>query len=255
MSVVVGVVSMKGGVGKTSVTANLATAMSSKLGPGRVSVVDLDPQNGLHWHFGLEDPEAEGICMKSVQGTNWNDATFETAHAVVCLPYGKSSEPDREAFESLLAKNPKWVGDQIKQTRLDPEGVVLIDTPPGSSVYLKQVFACADLILIVLLADAGSYATIPAMENWLDEMSVLHPHLRSVYMLNQVDRSEAFNRDVDDLLQQQLGTRLVPISIHSDEAVGEALAFQQPVLAYDPHGQASHDFARLATWVIAALNQ
>lgn len=252
---VVSVVSMKGGVGKTSVTANLATALSAKLGPNRVSVIDLDPQNALHWHFGWEDHEADGICRKSLQGVNWNKVAVGTKFDVACLPYGNASEPEREAFETLLSEQPLWIGEQIRKSGLDNDKVVLIDTPPGSSVYLKQVFACADLVLIVLLADAGSYATIPAMETWLDEMSALYPNFQSAYVLNQVDRGDAFNRDVADLLQQSLGSRLAPIGVHGDVAVSEALAFQQPVLAYDPYGQASHDFARLAAWMIATLNR
>lgn len=252
---VVGVVSMKGGVGKTSVTANLATALSTKLGPNRVSVVDLDPQNALHWHFGLEDAEADGVCRKSLQGVTWNQIASDSKFDVLCLPFGNASESEREAFETLLSEQPHWIGDQIRKTGLDTDKVVLIDTPPGSSVYLKQVFACADLVLIVLLADAGSYATIPAMETWLDEMSNIYPHTQSAYVLNQVDRGDPFNRDVADVLQEHLGTRLAPIGIHGDEAVSEALAFQQPVLAFDPYGQASHDFARLAAWMIATLNR
>ncbi|MFZ4482176.1 MAG: cellulose synthase operon protein YhjQ/BcsQ, partial [Rhodoferax sp.] len=162
---------------------------------------------------------------------------------------------DREAFEALLSAKPDWIGEHIRQAGLDEDRVVLIDTPPGSTVYLKQVFACADLVLIVLLADAGSYATIPAMESWLDEMSSVYPHVRSIYVLNQVDRSDSFSRDVADLLQRHLGERLAPIGIHSDEAVSEALAFQQPVLTYDPYGQASHDLAQLAAWMITTLNR
>lgn len=45
---IVGIVSMKGGVGKTSITANLAAAMRTRLGPDRVAVLDLDPQDALH---------------------------------------------------------------------------------------------------------------------------------------------------------------------------------------------------------------
>ena len=252
---VVGVVSMKGGVGKTSLTANLAAALSTKLGSGRVSVVDLDPQNALHWHFGIEDPETNGVCQQSLRGDDWRGVALTSAFDVDCLPYGAASEVDREAFEALLSAKPNWLGEHIRQAGLDEDRVVLIDTPPGSTVYLKQVFACADLVLIVLLADAGSYATIPAMESWLDEMSSVYPHLRSIYVLNQVDRSDSFNRDVADLLQRHLGERLAPIGIHSDEAVSEALAFQQPVLAYDPYGQASHDLAQLAAWMITTLNR
>ena len=252
---VIGVVSMKGGVGKTSTTANLAAAMATRLGPERVCVVDLDPQNALHWHFGLQTSQTSGVCAQSLQGDNWHNATLTSAFDVSCLPYGVVDEPDRETFEALLRDEPDWLGAQLQHAGLGHDAVVLIDTPPGPSVYLKQVFACADLVLIVLLSDAGSYATIPAMESWLDDMSALRPQLGSVYVLNQVDRTEPLNRDVTELLQQHLGARLAPIRIHRDEAVGEALAFQQPVLVYDPHGQASHDLARLAAWVIDTLNR
>lgn len=251
----IGVVSMKGGVGKTSTTANLATALASVLGPRRVSVLDLDPQDGLHWHFGLDNDHTAGVCEQSLRGADWSSLAFASDYGVACLPYGVVSEPQRKAFETLLAKDVHWIGRQLKRAGLGRDAVVLIDTPPGPSVYLKQVFACADLIVVVVLADAGSYVTIPAMESWLDEMALQYPHLRSAYVLNQVDRSEALNRDVADTLRQHLGSRLAPIGVHADEAVGEALAFQQPVLAYDPHGQASHDLAKLASWVIDLLNQ
>ncbi len=252
---VIGVVSMKGGVGKTSITANLATAMATKLGAGRVSVIDLDPQNALHLHFGLESTQNNGVCEQSLRDANWREAAPMTEFNVACLPYGVVSEPDRQAFECVLAANPNWVGEQLRRAQLDDDAVVLIDTPPGPSIYLKQVFACADLVLVILLSDAGSYATIPAMESWIQDMSSQRPQLANAYVLNQIDRSEALNRDMAEMLRQHLGERLSPIGIHSDEAVSEALAFQQPVLVYDPHGQASHDLARLATWAIDTLNR
>lgn len=251
---VVAVVSMKGGVGKTSVTANLAAAMAARLGAGRVSVIDLDPQDALHWHLGIAQTSEQGVCLHSVQGLDWRAGLAFSEFDVACLPYGAVTEAQRENFESLLLDEPSWIGDCIAQAGLDDDALVLIDTPPGPSVYLKQAFACADLVLIVVLADAGSYATIPAMETWISEISTSQALPRCVYVLNQLDRSEALNRDVADTLQAHLGARLVQVRVHRDEAVGEALAFQQPVLVYDPHGQASHDLARLAGWVIDALS-
>ncbi|NEX60031.1 cellulose biosynthesis protein BcsQ [Noviherbaspirillum galbum] len=252
---VIGIVSMKGGVGKTSITANLASALASRLGHGRVSVVDLDPQNALHWHFGIEEGTRDGVCEATVRGADWRGVACESDYDVTCLPYGAGAEEDRLAFEAHLARRATYVGDQIRRAGLDDNAVVLIDTPPGPSVYLKQVFACADILLIVLLADAGSYATIPAMEAWLEEMDEFRRGMPSVYVLNQVDTSEPLSRDVTNLLRQHLGKRLAQVSVHADEAVGEALAFQQPVMAYDPHGQASHDVARLANWLVDILNR
>jgi len=252
---IVGVVSMKGGVGKTSTSANLAAAMVAKLGSDRVSVVDLDPQNALHWHFGLAEDESGGACKQSLAGADWRDALLDSPSHVACLPYGNVSEIEREAYESLLAQQPNWVGEQLTRAGLNEDAIVIVDSPPGPSVYLKQVFACADVILVVLLADAGSYATIPAMETWLAETEGANTACKVFYLLNQVDRSEALNRDTAAFLRQQLKGRICPIEIHADEAVGEALAFQQPVLDYEPHGQASVDLARLATWVIDTINQ
>lgn len=252
---VIGVVSMKGGVGKTSVTANLASAMAAALGPSRVSVIDLDPQNALHWHFGLNGGTSSGVCMQSLASAPWIDALVLSEFDVACLPYGEVDETQREAFESLLAMESSWVGDQIERAGLGNDAVVLIDTPPGPSVYMRQALACADLILVIQLPDAGSYATLPAMEACLFSQPHATRPTRCAYVLNQVDRTDPLNRDVADLMSQQFAERLAPIRIHRDEAVSEALAFQQPVLVYAPHGQASHDLVSLAEWVIDTLNR
>ena len=258
---IIGIVSMKGGVGKTTVTANLATALAQKLGSGRVCVLDLDPQDALHWHLSLADSPPNGVCANALPSTSsdiqndWRSLAKDSAAGVFCLPFGEATNKQRCSFEMLLSDHPNWIGQQISAADLDNDAVVLIDTPPGPSVYLKQVFACADLVLVVLLADAGSYATVPAMEAWLSEMLAMYPTVTTRYVLNQVDRSLPMNRDIADALSHHLGHRLCAIGIHQDDTVGEALAFQQPVLIYDPHGQPSQDFDRLAISVIDTLNQ
>lgn len=249
MSVVV-VVSMKGGVGKTSVTANLAVAMAAELGEGFVSTVDLDPQNALHLHLGLDALERQSVCRQSLRRRNWRDVLVGSDYGVNCIPYGVVSEAEREAFENILASEPDWLGRQLAQSGLGEDDVVLIDLPPGPSVYLNQAFACADLVLIVLLPDAGSYSTIVAMESWIEQMRFQRPDLETVYLLNQMDEAVRLNRDMGEVLRQRLGKRLLPVGIHRDEAVSEALAFLQPVLVYDPRSQATQDFQRLASCLL-----
>lgn len=250
---VIGIVSMKGGVGKTSITANLATAMAKVLGPERVTVVDLDPQNALKLHLGLEVDETPGLCTLAQDG-DWEAITQTSEYGVRCLPYGEATEPERIALEEQLHADNRWLGERIQVSGLDEDAIVLIDTPPGPSAYLRQVFACADLVVIVLLADAASYASVAAMESWIADMQAQYPQVPSLYLLNQIDRTDLLNKDVADVLRQRLAGHMVPIGIHMDESVREALAFQQPVMAYAPHGQASHDLARLAEFLIDALS-
>lgn len=252
---VIAVVSMKGGVGKTTVTANLAAALAKKLGDGRVSVVELDPQNAMHIHLNSGDGTNKSICAQSLMHQDWREVAQVSTFGVTVIPYGEASEHQRIAFEALLLENPDFIYKEIQRAGLDDDAVVLIDTPPGPSPYLKQAYLCADLVLVVMLADAGSYATIPAMEAWIDEMHPINPRAKSFYLVNQIDRSDMLNRDVWDVLLQRLTGKVIPFGIHRDESVRDALAFQQPVMEYDAYGQASNDLARLADFLIDGLSQ
>ena len=56
---IIGVVSMKGGVGKTSVTANLAAAMAATLGPAQLAVFDDRLVVLVGHHDRLGEPDGE----------------------------------------------------------------------------------------------------------------------------------------------------------------------------------------------------
>lgn len=252
---VIGVISMKGGVGKTTLAANLAAAIGSKIGAQRALAIDLDPQNALCFHLGAADGEREGLCTVALENRSFRGALRKGNAGAQCLPYGEVDEDERDAFEQKLLNEPHWLAERLAGKSLRRDAVVVLDTPPGPSVYLKQVFDCADIIVMVLLCDAASYATLPAMETWLQDVAGDHPHVHCYYLLNQLDRSDVLNRDVANLLYQKLEQRLTPVHIHRDETVREALAFQEPVLNYNPHGQASHDLARLADWLIDELSR
>lgn len=244
--IAIAVVSMKGGVGKTSATANIAASLARVLGEGQVGVIDLDPQNSLHLHFGQSAQTPGGLAVSSVSGSGWERDVYRSEYGVDCVPYGEVSEPDREAFEQLLETQPGYVGQQLQAAGFAHKRVVLIDTPPGPSVYLRQASQCADVALVVLLADGGSYATIPAMEAWLGEMSDPRPGLKSLYLFNQVDGMNTLGQDVIEVVRLHLAGRVLRSVIHADEAVAEALAFQKPVASYAPHSQASHDMEQVA---------
>jgi cellulose synthase operon protein YhjQ len=247
---------MKGGVGKTTIAVNLATSLAQRLGKGRVSMIDFDPQNAAHWHFGSLDASSPGLCQLALKGQlEGNTVATNQDLGLDCYPFGRASEPERIAFETALGSQADWL-KQFTQAMGGPtDSIVIVDTPPGPSVYLNQAVAAADLVIVVLLADAASYATVPSMESLFDEMLPVNQNLKSVYVLNQSDPTDLLNTDIATTLRNHLGARVAPVLISADEAVKEALAVQQSVLVYDPHGQASQDVASLARWALRELSK
>ncbi len=245
--VVISVVSAKGGVGKTTLSACLAMGLA----PGRdVLAVDLDPQNALRLHLGVNASEIDGAGRATLEERNWQSAIYRGGKGrPSVLPYGNINETDRDALEAHLSNHPDWLSTGLQGLGLGPQSVVVIDTPPGPSLYQQQALRAANFTLVVVHADAASYATIPAMETILDRYCVGREGFAgSAYLLNSVSAASALSRDVVRVVRSGLGERVVPVVIHQDEAVREALAFDQPVLHYAPHGEASRDIQQVVRW-------
>lgn len=245
---VIAVISAKGGVGKTTVCANLAVALSD-LGQA-VMAVDLDPQNALRLHLGVMPEEHVGMAAVEGRYDDLRPACLELPSRVVMLPYGDVSEPEREAFEARLAAEPDWLLNELKKLQLAEDAIVIIDTPPGPSVYLRQALSAANLALVVTLADAASFATIPLIESLVATYAASRPDfVGHAYAINQVNRTRQLAKDVILTMQGMLGERVVAM-LHQDTSVGEALAYHKTVVEYDPHCQATADFMHTARWVV-----
>ena len=137
---------------------------------------------------------------------------------------------------------------------MSEDTIILVDTPPGPSVYLQQALSIADIVIVVLLTDAGSYAVLPATESLLKHYGAFRQgFLGSYYVLNQLDASRTLSRDVMEVVRHDLGPRFMPYPIHRDEAVSESLAYQKTVIDYDRYAQASQDFEQFAKWLVGRL--
>ena len=245
---VIAVISPKGGVGKTTVAVNLACTLAMS---GRaVRLVDLDPQNAMRLHLGADPSDMNGLVHQTLQQTSWYGAEYDSAYGVSFVPYGKATEVERITFESYLAKTPDWLRDNLAALEHDPDSLTIIDTPPGPSVYVQQVLSIANFVLVVMIPDAGSYATLNSIEGLLDYYCAHRSDFYgSFYVLNQFDAEHPLNRDIQSVMQSVLGERLSPYPIHRDESLSEALAFQQPVRPYAPYSQAVEDLNLLADWL------
>ena len=143
------IASAKGGVGKTTVTENLAMALARQTGR-TVLAVDLDPQNALALHLGLGPQELRGLSRASLSGQNWRDACFERQPGLYLLPFGAVTEHDLAALEAQIAAHPRWLLDHLQALQLPDDALVLLDTPPGPSAYGRRALGIASKAVPVM---------------------------------------------------------------------------------------------------------
>lgn len=242
---VIAFISGKGGVGKSSLTANVAAGLA--LRKKSVLVVDLDPQNMQRIHLGLDPHEVAGLSREGLHP----DGVFESPFNVHFMPYGSVPDATRTEFEGYLRDHPQWLRDSIASLDEDAYNFVLIDTPPGGSVYLHQALQAANRAVIVVLPDAASLSTMPRTLRLVEEITQARPDFEGCHLvINQMPHGSKLAHQVQRTMQLTYPELLTPVTIPRDTAVQQALAYERPVLQYELNCPASLALQSLADWLI-----
>jgi cellulose synthase operon protein YhjQ len=244
---VIAFVSGKGGVGKTTLTTNAAVALAQR--KKRVLLIDLDPQNALRLHLGMDPDDIAGLAREGIVLTSLFDSPFD----VKFVPFGRVIDSDLGLFETELRLNPSWLHFALHSLPPKSFDFILLDTPPGPSVFLHQALNTAHQALLITLADAASYASIPKMMSLIKEYTATRSDFSGAHILiNQMPTDGTLGHQVRTALYAQYAANMAPVAIHKDALVSQALAFERPVLQYEPGCKASLDIQYVADWLVAS---
>ncbi len=230
MGKIIGIVSLKGGVGKTSVVASLGDAMAhfgkkSLLVDGNLSA----PNLGLH--FNIVEPEI-------------------TLHHVLARKAGpKDAIHNLERFDVMPASifnkldvSPLKLGDKIGYLRKFYDAVI-IDSSPALNDETLGVMLASDEILVVTTPDHPTLSnTIKAVK-----LAVSRGTPISGIILNKVhDKDfEVSVKEVEDTLDLPV-MAVIPYDINVLKALSEFKSFP----SYRPWSRASEEYKRLAATLI-----
>jgi cellulose synthase operon protein YhjQ len=237
--------SPKGGVGKTTLAANVANELSR--GGARVIALDLDPQNALRLHFGVSLHDSAGYTHLLAQQPDWRDCVHEAAAGVALLPYGSSTMSDALALGIAVAETPALLQRAVDDILASRDVCLVVDTPPGPSSLLAALVPRTDLLITVFLVDATSVSLIPAVERGTSYAAgVPDPSGPTMgFIFNQFDPRTRLGGVIADAATQHLGDKLLGM-VYRDEYVAEAVAAQRLVADYAPASKANHDIAAIS---------
>jgi len=234
---VLAIFSVAGGVGKTSLTANLGRALSSY---GECPLLTETSIHGvLPFYFGAQSPRT-GV-LRTFASNSPQEAPVQML----------SLDGDRHMAEG---DQSNWLYEDLRQSSREARRIV-IDVSGGMLGPIRQVLRLNPVVVVPVLPDVSSVAALQAVDElFRNQPDATGRRVEPRFLLNQFDASLPLHRDVRDMLLQKYGERLLPFVIHRSPAVSEALAEGLTVLDYAPASEVASDILHFAGWVRSLAN-
>lgn len=257
MAQVITLTNHKGGVGKTTSTANLGAALARR--GERVLLIDADPQANLGEAFGLDDDTEPGIRLEDVlDRASWDEAPpvwttrTDPDGQQVPLAGGIDMLPCTEALADVAADLSVQPGtemrlrDAVNQLRAAYDWI-LIDTPPGLGPLSSMAMLAADAVIVPARpADFDIGGAVKVADLLEDEIRQWNPSVRLVGVLvSQVDRRWNLAHDTRVTLRDadiDMLDTMVPFAVR----VGSAPRYRAPTVVLEPQSRVARAYAKLA---------
>ncbi len=152
----VAVVSQKGGVGKTTVTLNLAFALARR--GTKTCVVDLDPQGAIGLSLTRKVAQRDGVAEWLHGRRRIRDIRIPTRlEKLSLIPVGRIPPLETQTFQSHLEDGR---ATQALLRELEGDDVVLLDTPSGFVGATMGALRAAHHILVPVQAEPIAARTL-----------------------------------------------------------------------------------------------
>jgi cellulose biosynthesis protein BcsQ len=221
-SPVLAVYSIAGGVGKTTLCANLGKTLCS-LGE-RLLLVDASGRALLPFYFGASDLRP-GPRKFVAPGAN-------------------------QFIQVIVADKvtPRWLEGEVKPLMLASQRTIF-DLGPACEDLLPTILGMCTVVLIPLLPDLNSLITVSRIESALKAQSVGSKTPAVFYLFNRFDELSSNDQRAWAFVAQHCGQRLLPITHHDSAEMAEAIGSGSSGADLTPGSDLSHDYLELAFWI------
>lgn len=259
---VIGIGNYKGGVGKTTTTLNLATAL--QLQGYRVMVIDMDRQANLSsctdW-----DPDLELQHHPTIYNVLCEDAPIPVYRSQSGLYYCPSTAIMNKVDQQLpTMRNPAMKLTRALQKAPDDhtgEGLtdwmtdfdyILIDSPVGPQVLIDNILIAVNAVLIPINLEGFA---LNGLQNYLAYIQEIkeseNEELTNLgFLVSRRKANIKGQRDAEEQLRARYAKQVLPVSISEREAVAKSQREFTSVYSVTNAGTSREEFTMLANEII-----
>jgi chromosome partitioning protein len=242
----IAIVNQKGGCGKTTVSINLASALSEA--GQRILLVDMDPQS--HCAVGLAVPEEQIeqsiydvlISTSRNEPIKMTEILWQISDRLELAP----ASIDLSAFEQQMAGINERE-DCLKEALVDMKDnydYAIIDCPPAVGLLTFNALRAATEVVVPV--ETGYFA-LHGLSKQLETLSIL---CNVRVLASMYDIRTKMAREILADLRSRFGEKMFDTIICFNTKIKEASSFGQPISEYDSASKGRRDFSALAEEIL-----
>jgi len=258
---VLAVFNMKGGVGKSTFSANLAWRMAEK--GFRILGLDSDPQGHMTTSLGQE-PSAFRKTFQDILVPNHQKQTAAVPEVRCEITPNLHLIPANLSMCSLnllLFQQPEREY-RLRRTmedirKLGVYDVVVIDSPPSYDLTSLNILLACDLLLAPVKLDGNSFYGLEYLFDSIQDIRRTYRYTipRVAITANHYNATYSVSRQILDGLKEHYLPHLTSTVVRQDVSFDKANALRQPIFVAAPSSRGSKDLDSLTAEVIGMLTQ
>lgn len=253
---IISISNVKGGVGKTTTAAILASGLNAR--GNKVLMIDSDPQTNLTMCFIPEPPDDTPSLYHVYTGDKTLDEVKNSIKLNLDLVIG-DFELCNADIQFIKTGRLKLLHKALKKLESEYD-YIIIDTPPNLGILSLNAFLVSDYVIVPMAADSFSLKGVRLLKQTLDEVEEETESpikVLGLLLTKYTDRTNVAKllEDSVNAAAKMLHTKVFDSRIRQAIILQESQIAKMDLLEYAPKAQVTSDYIKFIDEVLERIER